>query len=310
MQASRFEPTVQTIDPVDRPDHLTGAVLHSLGRRIGGVTFAWGVAVTMVLGVVSFGVLPVLIWTRQFRLFVVVEQQRLWHLAEWMRLRGRQEEAAGLVELAERMEYRAGLRVVSLMAVWGVAGMLLGFVWRWHPTLQQMLGMTYRYGADSAVWGMWETTKITAGMWTVGLTVAYACHWAQVRLHARDVRQFVERFNRLAQAEGVTPVDVPGTGLGLRPLWLAGAVGMLVMGAAWGVPMMLAGAVQRRYVVRASPRARIEMAQRVHAMLTRHRPAISVTTPASLQVTCGEEKCQAVLPDGAAYCPRCGRKCD
>src|SRR5579872_5212603 len=92
---SAFTPTQTTLDPPVRPDNLSAAVLHSLSRPIYG-RVAWGPLRSFLLGAISFGIIPLIAWPRQFGRFVVAEQQQFWHLVEWLRIRTGDEEAARL----------------------------------------------------------------------------------------------------------------------------------------------------------------------------------------------------------------------
>src|SRR5688500_1944224 len=84
-------------DAPTRPDHLAGAVLRSLGRSFDN-KFAWGNAQTLVLGIISFGLWPLISWTASLRNYIRLEQQQLWHLAEWVRLQSVHPDAAKLRE--------------------------------------------------------------------------------------------------------------------------------------------------------------------------------------------------------------------
>ena len=88
--------------------------------------------------------------------------------------------------------------------------------------------------------------------WTLALTGAYICHWLQVQHHAKLLRKFMLRFNTIATAEGLKPATAQMPGPGLRPMWIIAGITLAVFGAIWAIPMMLAGAAQRRLVRRVS----------------------------------------------------------
>jgi hypothetical protein len=154
--------------------------------------------------------------------------------------------------------------------------------------------------------------------WSGLLTIAYLCHWLQVQLHARDVRCLLDEFNTVALHDGLSPVFLQPIGTGIRPLWAIGAVLLILNSAPWGVAMMLAGAVQRRYTRRAEPAVSGLLACRVRD-LTAIRRQVALTAPAATAATaapalpkvrlrCATDGCRMPLPTGAVFCPRCGSR--
>jgi len=63
---SHFETSNLSVDPPPPPDYLAGAVLQGLARPI-GYRLTWGVLKSLLLGGVSFGLLPLIAWTRNFQ---------------------------------------------------------------------------------------------------------------------------------------------------------------------------------------------------------------------------------------------------
>ena len=144
--------------------------------------------------------------------------------------------------------------------------------------------------------------------WTGALSLAYFFCWLQVQLHAADVRRYVRRFNAIAAEEGLSPISPPVLGIGIYPKWIVGAIIMVWLNAVWGIPMMLAGAVQHMYASYTSPATRGQLAYRVRAMLLNQRPQMNVPMPMRLRGACDNSKCMAPLPKDARFCPRCGSR--
>jgi hypothetical protein len=289
------------------PDHLAGGVLRSLSRNFRG-QYSWGVVTTLVVGGLSFGVLPVLRWTQQFRRFVRLERQQLWHLAEWLRLQTGHPDAATLPDDADRIRWRGFLAASSL--VW-IAAMviifgaeLMTYARFGSAPLRQLIEWTY--GVRRAASGTTRTDLFA--VWTVCLSLAYALHWLHVQLHTRDIRQFIEKFNRVAEWEGVQPLSLPRATIGIHPLWLLGAVGLVAAGGIWGLPLMLAGAAQRGYISRTSAHVRAEAADRVRTILLLRRPVLRVPQFARPTILCRVERCRAPIPPLANFCARCGAR--
>jgi hypothetical protein len=133
-------------------------------------------------------------------------------------------------------------------------------------------------------------------------------HWLQVRWHAADVRRYIRGFNQIMATEGLAPIGAERLGMGFSPAWIIGAIAMILCSAAWGVPMMLAGAVHWRYARQCSQIQRRQMAMRVRELLLRQRPPMNVPLPVRLREPCANPLCRMTLPKEAAFCPRCGTR--
>jgi hypothetical protein len=311
---SQFHPTNFSVEPPPPPDYLAGAVLQGLSRPV-GYRLSWGVLKSLFLGIISFGLLPILSWTRNFRTFAIAEQQQLLHLAQWVRTNSSHPLARQLESDAVELRPRVLLSWLSvLIAVAMAVGMYFALeLNRWYSPWDQLVAGTYGFGKhrvlDRRV-TLFPNSHQMFTLWVYGLGAAYLLHIVQVHLHAGDVRRFVARFSEIAQAEGINRVKATPLGTTLRPLWLAGGFALFAMGAPWGVVAMVAGAAQRRYITSTSRDTRADLAHRLRAMLIRRRPssAAGVPVPIYLRDRCIEPKCRAEVPRGVNYCPRCGTR--
>jgi hypothetical protein len=302
-QSTNFASTVE--EPISAgPDLLAGGLLNSLSRHWGDFRF-WRPVKTLIIGGITFGLAPLLVWPKRFREFIGAEQQQLWHLAEWMRLRGGTVEAQQLRDVAERIRFRPVLWMISLLTA---AGVVAAFLMRYGPIddLSVLLRATYFRISEHRPPVRSPTDVEFNFIWSIGLALAYMMHWLQVQLHLADMRRFVARFNRLVGFEQIAPIALPDMGWGIRPMWIAGAIVMMACGALWALPMMLAGAAHRRYITHASGPLRARLAERVRAILVRQRPSMRVPQPVWIRRTCENRLCQASIAPGARFCPRCG----
>jgi len=289
-----------------RPDHLAGAVLRSLGRSFDG-KFAWSSARTFVLGLVSFGLWPLLSWTASLRDYIRLEQQQLWHLAEWMRLQTGHPDAPKLRDAANAVRWRGGLATCALL--WAALPLLI-ILPHLHDVGwgQWVMDGTYGFRRTHAEGTAGEEAVVLFGLWTLGLSLAYAFHWMQVQFHAADVRRFVDRFNTIAAWEGVAPLTPRPIGIGVGVGSVLGGFVMFAAGAAWGVPMLLAGTAQRRYIGLTSGPLRAQAGEAVRTILSLRRPVMRVGSFLTPTRLCREARCRNALSPLAKFCPRCGTR--
>jgi hypothetical protein len=289
----------------DRPDYLAGALLQSLMRPL-VEPYAPRLIRTLIVAVFTFGIAPLIQLPRKLRNFAGRERDQLWHLAQWMRLQ--------IGHDADSLDPRTPgpdraiylLRLVS----WAGALVALGSI-VWYMTygrdLEDMGRATYGYFSARSS-HTWPLDEQLFGIWMPALCIGYVAQWLAVQVHQVRVRRFIAQFNRVAESYHIRPIVPPPDALGLRPLWLAGAFGFMCIGMLWGIPLMLAGGAQSRYIKHRSLWTRAELAQRVRDVLRETRPAMMLAVPVVLRRKCPVAVCQAPLPQIAAFCPRCGTR--
>ncbi len=272
----------------------------------------WGIVKTSVLGVASFGILPLLVWPGRFRAFSVEESRHFRAVADWARQRGREPAAIGpLRAAADGVQTRPLLWLLPILLALFVAGVyLLDFFNLTSYSLDQLLDATY--GRDHIAfvryylhqpWSAWPIEERMHFIWCAGLSAAFLCHWAQIRLHATDVGRFVARFNAMTEGHFQLPIPLPRVCISvMNPALIVAAVAFLHYGVWWGIPMLLAGTTQRSYISSTSRRTRSAIAQRIRLMESEG------TVEAGAGSRCGQAGCQAVLPAHAVFCPRCGAR--
>ncbi|HWE92544.1 MAG TPA: hypothetical protein VG269_01100 [Tepidisphaeraceae bacterium] len=292
--------------PAAGQDDLATVVVRRLERRRAAPP-SWGLVKTIVLGVPTFGLLPLLVWPFRFREYVTDEAEALQELAEWARARGRRPAAVGpLMAAAEDTSFKTLPLIISmLLAIFVVGAFFLQFTNFIPFTLDSLLGCTYYYTGAPPASPFGSRIHLLYLAWCVALSLGYVLHWAQVRGHVADVTRFVARFNPVVEAEGLPPVRGRRLPVGIfRPLWVLAAIMLAVYGAWWGIPMVLAGMAQRRYTNVTGRAIRWELARRVKDMASmRGEPIVAQAPPAR---RCGNPRCLATLPPAARFCTRCG----
>ena len=265
--------------------------------------FSISFARALITGVLSFGIVPVFSLSRRFRDYILFERQQMDHLADWLRSHHETEEANALRNLSKRIRFREQLHTLSfVLAIFTVAALLF----LTGPfSLRRLIDHTYEVRPFATA-----RLPLTFVLWNALLCAAYGLHWLQIRLYIRDLRRFVEQFNRVAGHDKLEPVNPPRLKLGMRVGWILTAVLLACVGAFWGIPMALAGASQRRYINQTAQHVREQMGERVRTMMGLRGPApvVAGATPHYRVHTyrCDRDNCRANLPAAARFCPRCG----
>jgi hypothetical protein len=266
--------------------------------------FAPGVFWTALLGYLTLGILPLVTLPRKLRSFAARERDQLFHFAQWMRQQFGSD--------ADLLDPRTPaldqvvhvLRLVSWMCAAIAVGAIVWVIARGADP-EMVWRLAYGQGRRPYYHSYHETFFM---VWMPSLCVGYAAHWLAVRVHQTRVQRFVHNFNELARGRALSPATSPSEFLGFRPLWIIGAMLFLGNGIWWGIPLMVAGAAQSRYIRHGSRWIRQDLAQRVRDVLRATRPTMTLTVPVVLRRKCPVSMCQAPLPQTAAFCPRCGTR--
>jgi hypothetical protein len=285
------------------PDPLAGAVLRSLGRSFRN-HYSLSPVRAAIIGGLSFGLVPIWRLMRQFDDYVTFERQQLTYAGEWIQSRGGPD-ATAFRDRARMLRFRPAIKVAALLCVWGafmpmVMDLLGAF------TFDGLLQRTYGFG-EFAQHGIGGAVAAEFAAWNIGLGLAYGLHWLQIRLHERDLAQLVGVYNRLARREGADAIAVPRARTGIDGWWIVVAVILVLIGGWWAIPLVLAGAAQRRYINRTSTALRADLAGGIRAMLEQRRPAVALSNYMIHAARCDRPVCRAMLPAGARFCPRCGK---
>lgn len=258
---------------------------------------AWGVVKTLVLGVLSFGLLPLLVM--RYRWIHQTELEKQWMDGLMNRPASSSNTVAKPNRKSDTLAQCAKAATTQRLAwivIGGAVGVMAWFFIQWlgHETfsLTTLLASTYQFNPRHiGPPPLWRSHLFLA--WTLGLSLAYAAHWVAVQWHVTRMREFLAALP--SRASHPQP-PAPDVGLGLSPRWILGAVVMVLFGGYWGIFMMMAGGVQRQYARRCA---------------MQWRKALGQPTPQGMLAggaVCPNNFCRKELPPHAAYCPRCGWK--
>jgi hypothetical protein len=321
-------PNLVLVAPAHTADSLSEGVVAALTRKMSPRS-SWGPVKTGLLALVSGGLLPLILLPRKFQKFIGAEQQQLWHFAEWLRLQFPSPETERFQEAVSKLRFRWIIWVLSLLFAAGAVA------WAWHdlvplarrpvvlldpiglrvqlPSLvpvtpRFLFSFTARLPAIVKQFATVPRVLIAAEGFTLLLIGAHVLALWQIMLHVADLRNVTELFNRAAKKHGLEPVAPPRRQLGLDVVWILCAVALIVLGAWWGVPMMLAAAAQARYITGEGRRFRLALSARAYNLLAQRRPVIYVPMPKALRGKCPRDNCNGVVRGGETFCPACGTR--
>lgn len=310
-----FHPTQTLLQTPAVPDRMAGAVLQSLSRAAKPGPSP-GLFRVIFSGVLTLGLWPMLMWPRRNIRLIRYDKDQLWHLTEWLRQRLGAEK---VYELDGAMkQVRLPLLLWGLGWTWAGVCLLITVGWflqmplfpvgRWVELWQTAGFSAEPYTVTYFMEGTWRLSVRLATMWFWTVTPFFSMHWLAMQFHAAAVRRYVAAFNQVSLRHGIMGVDVPGVGLGLRPLWMLSGLILAMMGALWAIPMMLAGAIQRTYSVNVARATRTQLAEKVRLVMGMLHPEMASSKPVWIGELCQNTLCRARLSAGAQYCPRCGQR--
>lgn len=310
---------------------------------------SWGLLKTIVLGVPTFGLLPLVSWSGRFREFAGDDASAMQALAQWARSRGREPAAVGpILAAAEDTSFRPLPWVFALMLSVFVIG-VFAIQYASQPfTIEGLLNCTYYHRFQPYSSSPLPRAEFLYRVWVAALCFGYMLHWAQIGSHANDVKRFVRRFNPVLAAHHLPPVKWPSRGwVFFRPMWWLTAIVLCCYGAWWGIPMVLAAMAQRRYTKMTGRGVRADLARRMRDVLAMQpayarvpgagiygsiaavpgsgaapvsaaMPMPGVPGSAPLMALpliarpkrCANPRCLAIIHPHARFCTRCGSPSD
>lgn len=282
--------------PSSQPDLLAGATLSSLTRPI-YFPLSWGVLPSFLGTVFTLGILPAILIPRWARSVIAQHQQQARHLAEWLWLHTGSQMTIELRSAANEIRYRPvnvwlarGCLIIALTA--------LTYHFTRVPLNLQTLFEFLFYGPRSI-------EKLVFNGAIGGGTVAYIIDFALRQ--QRDLSRYIKAFNRVSIEQELPEISPQTTPFAIGWIWWIAVLAIFFIGAAWGVPALLAMGIHRRYTMVTSVRLRAQLAERMRALLDRETPPLTIPRhPVTILRACIRPNCRAPLSYAAAFCPRCG----
>ena len=253
-------------------------------------TRTWGPFSSFILSICTFGILPLLVWPRRWNAFAEYERRQMISLATFWRRRATPMQAQALDASISQMGPQSIFTVVPILILVFV-GMMVVSLLNDGRSMENILRMILGYHRYHW-WFLDPLDMKLYAIWTISLLIGYICHWAAVRSHALAVESLAVKINGIAGVRGAG--RFVGVTSGLNPLWIVAAVALRGMHAWWGIPLVLAGAMQRKYMNSTSPRIRQALVGQL------------LDGPTGQASFCNIPGCGAPKRDQANYCPRCG----
>lgn len=276
------------------PTELTRGLLNALDRPpLDSITPS--TAGTLVGGLLTAGIYPAIALPRKWQKAVRLNQNVLWHLAEWTTVNVGVDEGRWLHRqfsgrlpiLLASLAWLSGVLALAAMAVGVLSGFELLSFWRVDPV-----------------------TTLGDPIYTsflAGLLGSYFLTWLSVNTHLRGMHRARGAFERMTSQLAPTPgLAAARWQLGIRPVSTLLGLVLMLAGFAWALPMLIAATAQRRTLLIHSRRINSRLAHRLRELMERRRPVVALPPVVDRVGLCRNAVCDQVLPPDALYCARCG----
>ena len=263
--------------------------------------------VSAAVAVVTFGLLPAVVWPIRWATLLDRERGFYRELAGWWRRRADPTDAKQLDEVLAVLRPRPMLVVLPWLAAAFVAAMLaVGVYLDGADSLRNVTFLGHRRWDRLLLFDSQSPmAEHLHQFWLCGLTVAYAIQFYAVRSHSRAVSELTRWANRMGRANGLPKVKNEAGRMGLSPLWWVAGAAVWYYGGWWAIPMVLAGAAQRRYADVASPRLQLALGEQAARVVSLTGGLDDAVGPAVSRF-CPSPTCGLRLPAAARFCSRCG----
>src|SRR4051794_22466643 len=144
-------------------------------------------ASTVLLAVVSLGVIPLVTLPSKLRNFAARERDQLWHFAQWMRTQF----GSGADELDPRTPALDSAMHVLRLISWVCALIALGAI-LWFMSMGadaiDLMHVSYDQFGDRYL--STELTDTFFKIWMTSLCIGYVAQWAAVQVHQTRIKRF------------------------------------------------------------------------------------------------------------------------
>ena len=281
------------------PPRLTVALLDALDGRPPH-TLIPAAAGSAVQGVLTAGVWPALALPAQLRKAMRWREQIVERLIDWASVNLGDDAALRVrAGAGSRLPHAASVASTCL-ALAGVAAAAWLAI-----TLPSEVGRLW-YIDPFRSGGVATAAALPLGVFLLSIGGGFVLHWVAANLHLRQGRAVLTATREAMDLQpGKRP---PAWEWGLRPVaTILGGV-LAWVGLTWALPMTIATKAHGRVIAAHDRQLLKGLAAAVRAGAARARPALDLPGPADrTEIGCPNPSCDALLPEDAAFCPRCGR---
>jgi hypothetical protein len=251
-----------------------------------------------VLSILSLGLLPAVVWPLRWATFLQRERGYYREMTAWWQRRATPADAGQLNPVLAELRPRPVMIMLPWLAVLFILLTLVFTVPFNLLDVPRLADATIGYGLLSYHGS--HAARQFHQVWAWSLFFAYSCQWYAVRSHGRALGVLVRWTNQRATAIGARGVPNEAARLGLGPMWIVVGTVLCFTGSWWAIPMVLAGAAQRRYAELGTAR--------LTAALGAQASDVVAAGGGDGQSTrfCPAPGCGARLPAPARFCGRCG----
>jgi hypothetical protein len=276
---SQFTPVSIRFDPPDAPNHLGSAIMKTIGRGV-SPKVSWGPILTLLTGAVSFGMLPLIFLPRRLRA-VSADDRALLDYARQCLERAREPRMA---------EEPRVLKVASILALIAIPATLVAILLNPGFASADLWAVTYGFGrlSDDEMTAPMRAVQTT---WIWFFTLAYLCQFLAAWRAARVLGRQIAQLNDAFPDQQIQPARRPFL-FGLESLlWLLLSAPLVYFGAAWAIPMMLAGSAQRRYIKQMSAPMRASLGRAMQRNVAADPSRGRMNIPAPMRVPYANKEC-------------------
>jgi hypothetical protein len=280
------------LPPVPRPPRaeLLGKLVPSSVRRLPAIARPLGPFRLAWTSILTLGVLPLIQLRERQHRTIVLQQQQIELASELLAAHVPADDAKIVQEAA--VATRPSKALAGLSGVVMLAAIACAFV-----AIQQQSWSIDAF--KQLLFHPPSPNRPFALAWLAMLTAGYGLCWVQLNNHIGKLQQFTLAFNAVA-GERASPMAPPPLVFGVRPLHILVAAVMMLFWMLWALPMMLAWAAFRSFVLRSDRTFRTQLADRL-TTISGEKPVVGDVD------CCRNPHCRAPAPVEARYCPRCGK---
>jgi hypothetical protein len=280
-------------EALPREEIEIGGVIAALSR-VPTHYFSWSLPRVLLTAILTGGIWPLVSLHLRFRKWERVEKRQMESAGNWLLAHTGDENARTLIEIGRQPRWDVTSGLVLLCA--GAAAFLLFEAGR-RGGLSLMQDVAYNA----------SLAQLPVLLYTLALTAGALFHLGAVNQHTAQMNEAAAAMSRIAQGRGLSKVKGPRLNFGVKTGSILFSIIGLCFGVLWALPLLLATAAQRQFLLRHDAKFRSRFAERLSEIVDLKLPSPSINRATWTWRKCEHERCSATMPRTSKFCPRCGR---